>query len=339
MRRLVTSSRIPDWLQPHLRWITLPSWALSALFHAALWGVLLVVARLPGCQTDAPGAHAEERREVGLSIRPSTVEADLPAESDHPPAQIAALSPALAAPPAPAMVPDRPPVDLQLPVLSAPAVIGAGGPPRSVAGADQVLAPARATGGGGAPAVGAGGRDGETTFLGISDTGKRFVYLIDCSSSMEDHGALRVAKSELLTSLERLQETQQFQVIFANSAQIIELDAGRFGIFHGRDSDRLEVRLQMSRIQSDAGTDHRKAIFAALELNPDVIFYLSDAGEPYLQPRDLDEIKRRNRGARIHAIEFGRSSGNGLPPSFLAKLAAQNNGQYTYRDVTQFSGQ
>ena len=338
MRRLVTSSRIPDWLQPHLRWITLPSWALSALFHAALWGVLLVVARLPGCQPDAPGAHAEERREVGLSIRPSPVEAEQPTESEQPPAPIAALSPALAAPPAPEMIPERPPVDLQLPDLSAPAVIGAGGPPRSVAGTDQILAPSRATGGG-APAAGAGGRDGETTFLGISDTGRRFVYLIDCSSSMEDHGALRIAKSELLSSLERLQETQQFQVIFANSAQIIELDAGRFGIFHGRDSDRLEVRLQISRIQTDAGTDHRGALFAALELNPDVIFYLSDAGEPYLQPRDLDEIQRRNRGARIHAIEFGRRVGTALPPSFLTKLAAQNNGRYTYRDVTQFSGQ
>ena len=337
MRRLVTSSRIPDWLQPHLRWITLPSWAVSAGLHAALWAMLLIVARLPGCQPDAPGAHAEERREVGLAIRPSTATEDQPDQQQETTTRLTADAAPLATAPAPEMIPDRPPVDLQLPDLPAPPVIGAGGPPRSIVGTDQILDPSRTTGGGQA-ASGAAGRDGETTFLGISDTGKRFVYVIDCSSSMADYGALRVSKSELLASLERLKETQQFQVIFANSAQVVELDAGRFGVFHGTDSQRLEVRLQMSRIRADAGTDHKRALFAALDLNPDVIFYLSDAGEPYLQPRDLVEIQRRNRGARIHAIEFGRGLSASTPGSFLAKLAAENNGRYTYRDVTQFSG-
>lgn len=338
MNRLVVPAGVPDWLAPHLRWITLPSWVLSLAAHVSLWGVLLVVSRLPGCQPDAPGAAAEELRAVGLSIRPVTDPSPTPAV-DSPAASPAAAAPTLLAP---APVPDEPPVALSLPTLPAPAVIGAGGPPRSVAGVDDVLNPTRASRGG-PTASGAGGTDGATTFLGITDSGQRFVYLIDASSSMSDYGALRVAKSELLASLERLQPEQQFQVLFATSERITTLDAGRFGVFRGNDISRLDIRQQIAAIHPDAGTNHFAALQAALKHEPDVLFYLSDAGQPPLNPKQLEEITRLNRDARIHCIEFGlgpvNPDANGqYPPNFLTKLAAQNDGRYTYRDVTRFAG-
>lgn len=337
MARLAVHSALPDWLQPHLRWITLPSWVMSVVVHVLLWGVLLTVSRLPGCQADAPGDAAEELRAVGLTIRPAEVTAREPAVES--PAVAAQALPTL---PAPAVVPDRPPVDLALPVPAPPSVIGAGGPPRSVAGVDDILNPSR-TARGGPTAAGAGGTDGETTFLGIKDSGKRFVYLIDSSSSMSDYGALRVAKAELLASLERLDEQQQFQVLFANSARIATLDAGRAGIFRGQDTARLDVRQQVTAIHPDAGTNHFTALTAALRHEPDVLFYLSDAGEPALTAKQLDEVRRMNRGARIHAIEFGlgpklQDADGQYPPNFLTRLAEQNDGRYTYRDVTQFAG-
>jgi Ca-activated chloride channel family protein len=335
MRRTGTTAELSDWLAPHLRWITLPSWVLSVAAHLVLWGVLLTVSRLPGCQPDAPGDSSADLRAVGLAIRPAPAIPQAAVEAPQPAIQPAA---AAAAPPA---VPDRPPVDLQLPAPAAPPVIGAGGLPRSIAGVDDILNNSRPTRGG--PAAGDGGTAGETSFLGISDSGKRFVYVIDSSSSMADYGALRVAKSELLASLERLTETQQFQVLFANSGRITTLDAGRFGVFHGTDTGRLDVRQQAASVQPDAGTDHFAALRAGLKFEPDVLFYLSDAGEPPLTTADLQKLKTLNRGTRIHAIEFGLgavspdASGR-YPPSFLTRLASENDGQYTYRDVTQFAG-
>jgi hypothetical protein len=296
---------------------------------------------MPGCQPDAPGNATEELREIGLSIRPSTADNPLnsPVENDEPPVTIAAET--LSAAVVPEMVPDRPPVELQLPRPDVPAVIGTGGPPRSVAQTDQILSPTRASGGGGAK-PGAAGTSHSTSFLGIQDAGKRYAYVIDCSGSMADHEALRIAKSELMASLQRLNEAQQFQVIFANSEQIITLDAGRAGVFYGTDSQRLEVRLQIAAIRPDGGTNHTGALETALDLNPDVLFYLTDGLEPSMSASELARIRQRNRGTRIHTIEFGRgelprdANGN-PPPNFLTKLAAQNNGRSTYRDVTEFA--
>lgn len=341
MRRLVSQVDLPDWLQPHLRWATAPSWAMSLALHALTAGILLVVTQLPGCQPDISGEAGESFREVGLYLRPEMDAEKQSPESDSQPVPAQAVPANAALPsPAPEPIPIQPPAGLQLPALSSAPVIGAGGPPRSAAGLDQLLSPTRP--GGAAPNAGNSG-PGATSFLGIEDAGKRFVYLIDSSSSMADYGAFRVAKSELLVSLERLTEAQQFHVIFCNSERAMPLNAGRFGMFFGTDSQRLDVRMQIAGINTDSGTNHAKGLLAALDLNPDVIFYLSDGGEPPLTAKDLAEIKRRNRaGARIHCIEFGQgpllTRDGQPPPNFLTRLAAQNDGRYTYRDVTKFAG-
>lgn len=313
---------------------------MSVGAHVILWSVLLFVSQTPGCQPDLSGDSAEDLREIGLSIRPvvTTTPQNTPEETPEP--DVRSVGETLPTAPAPEMVPDRPPVDLQLPDLDVPSIIGAGGPPRSVANVDPILNPSRPIGGGGASS-GAAGTSNATSFLGIQDSGKSFVYLIDSSSSMADHGAFRVAKTELLASLERLNETQRFQVIFANSQQMITLDAGRRGMFLGTDSERLEVRLQVAGIKPDGGTNHTDALQAALDLNPDVMFYLTDGLEPAMTPGELARVKQRNHGTRIHTIEFGRGAvtldARGNPPTnFLTKLATQNDGRSTYRDVTKF---
>ena len=348
MRRLATQVDLPDWLQLRLRWITVPSWLMSAAFHICLWGTLLTLSQLPGCQPDIAGENGDSFRPVGLVPRPNAgppspvAEADAATGAEATAAAPTIAADSLAAAAAPAAVPDRPPAPLQLPGLPAPPVIGGSGPPKTGHGVAQLLDPARA-GGGARPGSGGGGGPGETTFFGVSDAAKRFVYLIDSSSSMQDYSALRIAKTELLASLERLDETQQFQVLFCNSGQITRLKPGRFDMFYGTDAQRLEVRLQIAGIAPDHGTDHFQAIMQGLALNPEVIFYLSDGGEPPLLPRELEEIRNRNRGgARIHCIEFGISrlthTADGQPiPNFLTKLSAQNNGRYLYRDVTNLS--
>jgi hypothetical protein len=75
---------------------------------------------------------------------------------------------------------------------------------------------------------------------------------------------------------------------------------------------------------------------AALKMDPDVIFFLTDAGEPALSDDELQQITRANRnyGASINTVEFGVG-----PPvndnNFLVRLAGQNSGRHAYVDVTR----
>ncbi|MEZ6067049.1 MAG: hypothetical protein R3B90_15420 [Planctomycetaceae bacterium] len=345
MARSSPTIALPDWLRPHLQWITLPSWLLSVLLHGMTLAILLVVSRMPGCQPDMAGENGAELRAIGLYVRPDPPSDRPPSdsESESDTTEVATTPSELPSTvPTPEAVPRSAPVPLNLPSRESLPILGAGGPPRAVAGLDQLLSPARPIGGG-SPAAAAGG-GGTTSLFGIQDSGRTFVYLIDSSSSMDNYGAMRVAKAELQASLERLTPEQQFQVIFSSSQQIHPLDPGRFDMFFGTDSQRIEARLQIAAVTADGGTDHNAALDAALALNADVIFYLTDAGEPPLLAGDLARIKQRNGGnSRIHCIEFGQgdplTNASGQPvPNFLTRLAEQNNGRYTYRNVRTFGG-
>ena len=196
-------------------------------------------------------------------------------------------------------------------------------------------------GGGG----GEGNAPGQTSLFGVNDAGKKFVYVIDRSSSMEDDNAFRAAKAELLTSLSRLTEVQQFQVIFYNNAPLVLATRDeRFQMFFGTDAQRLQVSEQIRSITPDGGTRHHPALIEALKYNPDVIFLLTDGAMSEMSKAELDSVKSRNRqGTRIHCIEFGASpqplTADGQPVSnFLVKLATQNGGKYSYRNVKQLGG-
>jgi hypothetical protein len=85
-------------------------------------------------------------------------------------------------------------------------------------------------------------------------------------------------------------------------------------------------------IFADGPTDHLRALKMALSLRPDVIFFLTDSNDPQMQPQELAEVRRSNRGTRINTIEFGA----GQPKdaiNFLQRLAGENGGQHTYVDV------
>jgi hypothetical protein len=89
-------------------------------------------------------------------------------------------------------------------------------------------------------------------------------------------------------------------------------------------------------ILADGPTHHRPALEMALQMRPDVIFFLTDADEPQMSPDELQYIRRLNPGTVINTIEF--SAG---PPSagynFLRQLATENGGQHGYVDVSRLS--
>jgi Ca-activated chloride channel family protein len=178
---------------------------------------------------------------------------------------------------------------------------------------------------------------GEVPFFGLKETGTRFVYLLDSSGSMMNHNAIRVAKAELMASLQSLDATQQFQIIFYNtSAQSMTQRSDPEKLYWATDINRTIARQFISGIQPDGGTSHVPAIKKALKFNPEVLFFLTDADEPQLSAAEMDEIHKLNRGGtRIHCVEFGKGPDLSVD-NFLKKLARQNNGLYQYRDVTKF---
>lgn len=256
---------------------------------------------------------------------------------------------------------DEPPVELDLP--TAPKIARYGTGPGAFAdsfsdareivrGAGSAAAKARGSGraGGGddGPAGGGGqggsgggqggtGHGGGTSFFGHQVNGARFVYVLDASGSMFDYNAISVAKAELLASLQQLDSSQQFAVIFYNEkCHPLRTPEGKEGLFWGTDTNRTFAGQFIRGIQPDGGTRHLDALLMALGYGPDVIFFLTDAGEPVLYPGDLDKIKKRNNGrSRIFTIEFGKGA-NLRTDNFLKKLARDNGGSHSYRDVQEF---
>jgi hypothetical protein len=178
------------------------------------------------------------------------------------------------------------------------------------------------------------GRGNGTSMYGIPSKGKKFVYVIDRSSSMTD--VLVQAKNELMASLRRLDESQAFQVIFFNNVPR-ELRHRRFDMFHGTEADRQVVEDQLASVSASGGTDRQLALKKALEFGPDVIYFLTDS-EDEMTAAQREDILGQLRGAQINCVEFGDGPAvTGLDgkqvPNFLHKLAQRSKGGYQYVDI------
>jgi hypothetical protein len=169
--------------------------------------------------------------------------------------------------------------------------------------------------------------------FGIEAEGNKFVYVFDRSASMGSGSGspLASAKRELLKSLADLKETNQFQIIFYNE-QFTSLTGGQQngGLLFADRKNRELAEKCVRGIMADGGTRHGEPLEAALQLAPDVIFFLSDCDLPAIPDDELARIQKLNGGRTvIHAVELGSSA----PPSrenFLGKLARQNGGKYAY---------
>ena len=189
-------------------------------------------------------------------------------------------------------------------------------------------APGNAPGGDAHP----GSVDG-TSFFQVQARGSLFCYVVDCSSSMEEDDAIGVARRELLASLDRLDASRQFQILFYD-AEPRPLTQGKQQTFFATRENRKLARQFVLGQQPSGGTRHLPALLTALRSNADVIYFLTDGATPELSARDLNELRTLNRQRRpIHVIEFGR--GAKLGTNWLDDLARDHHGTCNYRDVAQ----
>ena len=327
---------LPDWLP---RVLVLPT-ALSMVAHATL--LVLFSITLRSCEKAPVGFSDEPTREVGIVVkqvgdRPDAQVAGDP--NDVPPSDMPTESTTTSDLLAPSRsTPDTPPADVILPKADPASAIGPGVNLPTGAAISDPRDLVKSNGGARAAATGTAGGPPGAAFMGTRDEGLKVVFVIDASGSMVSNNAMQVAKSALMSSLQALDERQQFLIIFySDKPDVVRLkDESKPTLAAATEYNKTLARQKIVGRQPDGGTDHLPALDLAMKLNPDVIFFLTDALDPPLWPRDLEKIKLTNGGRiRIHAIEFGQGPEVNRT-NFLHRLAQQNGGTHRYHDVTRF---
>jgi hypothetical protein len=315
----------------------LPAWLLSCVLHAALVFVLAIFVR-----DTARGVMPEADRSAGIVLtQTSGQRTSFYTEAEEQPASEPAASSAAAS------VSDASAAESALPSANQlPVEVGGMLPDRGSlagigAGTDwsTMLPSAGQLTGGPGPSRSIG-RGNNTYLFGIEGEGSLFVYVFDRSDSMNGYEGrpLATAKAELISSIRLLASTQQFQVIFYNhDVTVFNPNPSQSPRLMFADESTKDLAERFIRgLPATGGTEHVAALRLAVQLAPDVIFFLTDAEDPRLTARQLEDLRRLNKGSVIHTIEFGvgplRDGDN-----FLMRLARQNDGQHTYVDITQMA--
>ena len=184
-----------------------------------------------------------------------------------------------------------------------------------------------AAGGGFGSGVGDGQGDGSgSQFFELATAGTRFVYVLDGSGSMtEPHSEARTrldrVKIELIRSIGGLPGEMEFFVIFFNKIAV-PMPAEK--LQSATLPNKRKYLEWCMKVKGGGGTDPRAAIKQALELNPDVIYLLTDG---VFDDGAAEEATTLNtRGVSIHTFCFGDASGEAL----LKDMARRNHGTYKF---------
>lgn len=309
----------------------LPSWAGSIVFHVILLGVVLL---LWSMAPHKPGAQSERTAHGGIALGETNAkgeevfvtEEDVvqdQATEDSAQSQAQAPSPTMADLAQDAAT-EAESLDLaaMLPTLGASSIEEGGG-----GGLDAT--PEDGDGPGGKISEG----DGEVGFMGLTGTGTRFVYVIDRSESMSEAGnaPLNLAKTELIKSIDSLKDNHQFMIVFFNEqASSFNPGAGEKLSWADR-ANKTSAKRFVGTITASGSTNYEEALKLAVDLEPDVIFFLTDSGE--VSPRLLYDMRRS--ACSINVVEFGKGPDPGGMSS-LKQLAVQNNGQHCYVDINEY---
>ncbi len=339
---------VKDPLCPNRRY--LPAWLLSFGLHTIL---LLFV----GAGFGSGDRHVQdsERREVGIVLTgPRPERASSETETDEPDASNGADSASRAEPSDSSerrastlpgigdlaeltitepMLPDDTQVAGSGPDLVVDRLLSGVGPSRAILpGLDEAEileyeAARRA-------AIEARGPPAKLSIFGSAvTTGYSFVFVIDRSGSMSDSGSslLSAARQELAGKLDPLLPTHRFQIVAYNH-QCVYLKVPR--LLPATDEKKAAVRPFLEGLLAFGGSGHDMALRAALAMEPDVVFFLSDGGDPYLTEIELTNLRRlAARRSSIHCIQFGWGPAAQEEP-FMQRLAVQNSGSYVYVDLS-----
>ena len=132
-------------------------------------------------------------------------------------------------------------------------------------------------------ASGSSSDEGTANFFGTVANGKRFVYILDYSTSMQEvdrygRSRFQVAASELLRSVEQLSDDQEFFVVlFSYQTRLMfDLQLAEAQTVLASETNVGLLRSWLEQVRLAPGTDPRMGMVAAQKLKPDAIFLLTD---------------------------------------------------------------
>jgi hypothetical protein len=133
-----------------------------------------------------------------------------------------------------------------------------------------------------------------------------------------------------IASLQQLPDTVRFQVILYKGDALPLRIQDRTDLVPATDENKRAVESLLEQLRGEGSTNHSVALKRALALDPDVIFFITDADT--LTAQEIEAVTRQNHGrTSIHAIELTRSARGASHEGPLALLARTNRG--TYRRV------
>jgi hypothetical protein len=177
--------------------------------------------------------------------------------------------------------------------------------------------------------IGNGTGDGTgASFFGLSAQGRKFVFVVDASSSMRrpSHGPERTlfnrVKLEIMDSIQHLSPEQKFYIVFFNDG-FYPMPAT--SMVAATEESQARYLRWMSEVPSGGQTDPEGAMQLALQLQPDVVYFLSDGEFRYGLVKRIAAMNRS--GVAIHTVCYGGTEDNNVS---LRQIAEQNNGTYHF---------
>lgn len=180
-----------------------------------------------------------------------------------------------------------------------------------------------------APVAGgaAAGKPKEAAFFGVRGGGKRFVFIVDISGSMNGPKLDRL-KQELTQSVRSLADDAEFSVVFfSGGAQTI--DQGWMSARRDRDRAVQAIAAQ----GCDGGTDPTQAFefaFKALSPIPDCIFFMTDGQIPPWIPDHVRTLNAARIPSVVHTIVVGTAAEEPLIRPLMEQIANENHGTYSF---------
>lgn len=177
--------------------------------------------------------------------------------------------------------------------------------------------------GGHQPIVGGGGGVG---FFGAEASGDSVVFVVDKSGSMSHGGRMEAAKLELANALQQLRPYQRFYVIFySNEADRMLAPSSPEALLPASQQNLQDViRWISEEVKAGGGTQPRDSLLAALEMEPDIIFFLTDGD---VDGSTAATVHLHNgHGTIIHTLCLSEDYGE----TVMQRIAHENRGRYRF---------
>ncbi len=177
--------------------------------------------------------------------------------------------------------------------------------------------------------------EGGAEFFGTKASGRRFVFVVDCSMSMAERDRWPEAAVELCAAIDRLTPQQLFYVILFDGSvhRMYNHDERQAALFPATVENKERFRAWLTTVRLGYDTRPFLSVKSALDLYPDAIYLLSDGD---FKDPTADYLKKYNSASDaqgrphpqvvVHTFNFHNREGAAI----MRRIARENGGKYVY---------